>query len=194
MDDQHAGGALTKGLFVLEAPPPIVGERAASEEGGVVGGRLVGEQQDDLAGDIGVFVVVPAEFRGDDAMSDEDDAGVEIDVGLLAMTEPDESVGPGDSGCGAAGTPGEGRGRAGLDGNKRDLLKVAAVAGRKGAGPLELIGDVVGRECLTGRSRFAALHIVAGEDLDGFCDSRGADRWRLGLVRRRRATGEEDRE
>ncbi len=94
MDDQHRLGAHARGLFVFVGPAAVVGERAAAEEFRIVGGRLIGEQHQDLAFDVHALEIVPMKFGRDDAVADEDRFGVELIGGLLQLADADEIVQP----------------------------------------------------------------------------------------------------
>ena len=74
---------MPRGFFVLVGPAAVVGERAPAEEFRIVRGRLIGEQDQDLALHIDALKIVPMELGRDNAVADEDGFGVESDLWLL---------------------------------------------------------------------------------------------------------------
>ena len=70
---------LAGGLLVLVGPAAVVGEGLAGEEVGIVGGRIVDDDEDDFAFDVDAGVVVPLVLGRGDAVADEDDGGVDVD-------------------------------------------------------------------------------------------------------------------
>ena len=104
-DGSHAGG-----LLELVGPAAVVGEGFAAEEAGVVGGWVADDEEDDFAFDVDSGVVVPMELGGGDAVADEDDGGVDVDVeGELAVGDG-VVVGVGEDCSRVAGTVRGGRG------------------------------------------------------------------------------------
>ena len=92
MHDEGTKRSAPSGFLVLERPAAVIGQGAAAEEPGFVRGRLVGEQQHHLAADIRVLVVVPAEFRRDDAPPDVNDLRIERFPSRLALVVSDVFV------------------------------------------------------------------------------------------------------
>ena len=72
VDEEHAGGALLRGLQVLVVPAAVPEARLAREELRVVLGVVVHDDHD-LPADVDVLVVVPLVLGRDDAVADEDD-------------------------------------------------------------------------------------------------------------------------
>ena len=68
MDDECADSPATGGFLELVGPAAVVGEGRAGEEIGVVGGRVADDDEDDLAADVDVGVVVPLVLGRGDAM------------------------------------------------------------------------------------------------------------------------------
>ena len=164
MDDDATERSFAKRLFVLERPAPVVGECLAAEELGVVGLRLVGEQDDDLARDIGLLVIVPTKLGGDDAVPDVDRLGVELDERLLAMVDRDEIVQVGECFRAAVPSPRQLGFRQRLNPNQRDFLEVCTVIARRlSTRQGELRGDVFGRQNLRSPGDSPALQGVARE-------------------------------
>ena len=153
-------------LFVFEDPAAVVGQGLATEEGRVLGLRLVGEQHHDFSFDVDSFVIVPVKLRGDDAMPDVDRFGVDRLTRLLPMVDSNVVLEPIHPKFLTPAFPGEIRFGQGLNANQGDLLEVAAViTSRFQAGERKLSGDVFGRERLAGRGRAPAAQGVAGEEL-----------------------------
>ena len=100
VDDECADGSHAGGLFEFVGPAAVVGEGVAAEEGGVGGGWVADDAEDDFAFDVDVGVVVPVELGRGDAVADEDDGGVDVDGGgegavgdgvVVAVLEVDRS-------------------------------------------------------------------------------------------------------
>ena len=81
MQQDGTGGPATSCFFILVSPTAVVSERFAGEKVRFVsrGRRIVDEHHEDLAPIIGVaFVVVPTLFGRLDAVTDEDEIGVDV--------------------------------------------------------------------------------------------------------------------
>ena len=85
VDEECAEGTLARGFFELVGPATVVGECLAIEEGGVVAGRLSGEQDNHLALDVDASVIIPLEFWGTNAVTYENERGSAGDGGLLRV-------------------------------------------------------------------------------------------------------------
>ncbi len=166
MQDQDRLRAHARGFFVLIRPASVVSERASAEELGIVGGRLIGEQDQHLALDVHTLVIVPVKFRRDDAMPDEDRFGVELIGRFLQLAFADEIVQPFE-GYGLIRAYGGkcGVGRSG-DADHRDALEIGVVfAGRFGACERELRRDIVRRQFTAARSHAAPFQQIARQEL-----------------------------
>ena len=163
-------------FFVFVGPAAVVGQGFAAEEGGIVGRRLVGEQDQNLALDVDTLEVVPLKFRRDDAVAHEDGLRVELHVGLLAFGDADVIVEPPEGDRFSAGLRGQGGGRLRLRADHGHSLKIGSViAGRVGSGDGELRGDVFGGQVATAGSDAAALQQIAGEETDVRPDAAARD-------------------
>ena len=84
VNNDGCGGAFLSGDFILVGPAAVVGHRLAFEHLlielrrilRVRYGRIVDEHDNGLAFHIDTFVIVPAVFRRDNAISDKNDIGV----------------------------------------------------------------------------------------------------------------------
>ncbi len=130
VDDEARLRSAPGGLLELVGPAAVVGERLAAEEFRVVRGRLVGEEDDDLALHVHALVIVPAELGRGDAVADEDRLGVELFEFLLRLARAGEALLAGDVERGLALDRPERRFRAGDDAHERDGLEVRAVVRR----------------------------------------------------------------
>src|SRR6266852_144347 len=83
MNKDCADRAFAGGFFVFVGPAAVVGEGPAFEEIGIVGRRLADQHEQDLAANVGVFVIVPFVFGGFNSVSDENDGGVCVAGGTL---------------------------------------------------------------------------------------------------------------
>src|SRR3546814_17532205 len=95
--DLHGGGALPRGFLIFVRPAAIIGHRAAVEFAlGFLGlpVGIVDEDDDGLPLHVEPGIVVPALFRGVDAVTDKDDVAV-LDRGLRrhAIAERDIILG-----------------------------------------------------------------------------------------------------
>ena len=176
MQDKDRGGAEAGRFFVFVGPAAIVGQGLAPEEGGIVGRRLVGEQDQNLAFDVGTLEVVPLKFRRDDAVADEDGLRVELHVRLLPLGDADVVVEPPEGDRFSAGLRGQGSGRLRLRADHGHGLEIGSVvAGRVGSGDGELRGDVFGGQVATPSPDAAALQQIAGEEADVGPDAAARD-------------------
>src|SRR2546422_8557664 len=92
MDEQRAQGALPGGLFELVGPPPVVRERLAVEDRGVLEPGIVDEHEEHLPAERYAFVIVPLPFGGARTVADEDEVTVDGDVLLGPLGPGDEVV------------------------------------------------------------------------------------------------------
>ena len=83
MDENHAGRALARRFLVLVGPAAVVGEGLALEEFRIVRIRLVHQHQQNLAANVNALVIVPAILRSFDAVTDVNDIGIHLRLGLL---------------------------------------------------------------------------------------------------------------
>ncbi len=166
VNNECADGSHTGGLFEFVGPAAVVGEGVAAEEGGVGGGWVADDAEDDFAFDVDVGVVVPVELGRGDAVADEDDGGVDIDgggegtVGDGVVVAVLEIVGVEGDGHLAFRSLGDERHggflRDGLHTDEVDLLEISAVvAAGFEAIEGELGSDVLGGNlaCRGGRGR-----------------------------------------
>ncbi len=187
VDDECADGAHAGGLFELVGPAAVVGEGVAAEEGGVGGGWVADDAEDDFAFDVDVGVVVPVELGRGDAVADEDDGSVDVDGGgegavgdgvVVAVLEVEGVEHDADL---AVGTLGRDDGHGGLVGDgvhadHVDLLEIGAVvAAGFEAVEGELGGDVLGGDFAAAEAGAAAFEEIVGEELDVGADLFGVD-------------------
>ena len=178
VDDERADRSFAGGLLELVGPAAVVGEGFAAEEGGVVGGRVVDEAEDDFAFDVDVGEVVPVELGCGDAVADPDDGGVERDGGGELLVEDDEVIGEFEmDGCAGFWEEREGGfDGVGFDAGEVDLLEVGAVvAAGFEAVAFELAGDELCGELAAALAGIAAFEEIVGEVLVVGADGLGAD-------------------
>ena len=132
MDDDRGGCALARGFLIFVGPAAIIGHRAAVEGAGQAGRLVIGiihQDDDGLPLHIHAGIVVPALFRGVDAIAHEDDRAVlDRNMRLGRAIGADHhfgAIGGGDGGFAA----GEGQRRDILRGDldQRDILEPAAI-------------------------------------------------------------------
>ena len=85
MNEDHARRALTRCLFVLVSPAPVVGEGLAFEELEIIGRRLVHQHQQRLAANVNALIVVPAVLRSLDPISHVNDVRIHLRLRLLGL-------------------------------------------------------------------------------------------------------------
>ena len=95
MDDEHAHGSATRGFFILVGPAAVVGERLALEEALVVRGGLVDDDEGNFALHVDILavgpgIVVPVVLWSVNAVSDEDNGGIEVGAGLPGLVLGDD--------------------------------------------------------------------------------------------------------
>ena len=165
MDDDQPARAAAHRLFVFVNPAAVVGERAAVEEFRVGGGRLVGENEDQLALHVEAPEIVPLVFGRGDAVACKHSLRLEGCVCLLGLAHAHEIGEPLEVDRRAGGGRGEGGIGLSLDAHERDFLEVAAVVARRfGAGERELGGDILGGDIAAPLADAAAFEQVAGEE------------------------------
>ena len=167
--DQRGGGALSRGLFELVGPAPVVGHRVTAKQLGVLGreARVVDKDDGGLAGHVHAGVVVPVVLGGHDAIADEHQLAVVETDRFGHVFRPDDRLGAMLDHLQrlAVATEHERLGVGG-DGDQRYVLEIAVAVARGQAGGLELLGEVGQRLGLAGRGRAAALERVRRERLD----------------------------
>ena len=85
MNQDRAHRAFARGLFVFVGPAPVISKSLALEKLCVVRGRLIHQHQQDFAFDVCSFVIIPAIFRRLDSITDVDDFGIDVRLGLLGL-------------------------------------------------------------------------------------------------------------
>ena len=184
----HLGGDL-----VLVGPPAVVGHRLAAEH--VVEGRVVDQEQQDLARHVDAREVVPVVFGRDRAVAHEDE--LPVDRHLV-----DHVLRPGDVVRARLEGPGLAPGRAHLEGvpggrcdpDQRHVLHPGPIGvARRETDRLELLGEIRDRQLLARRAGSTPLELVRRQPLDlleqrGLRDARCRGR-RRGRVAGRRLRG-----
>ena len=172
MHDQRTRRALPGGFLILVGPAAIPGHPAAFEQAVFIGlriVRIVDEDDRDLPLHVDAGIVVPAEFRGVDAIADEHQFGI-ADVGLRrdAVTARDEILARREQHRFLA--AGDGQARTVLPGDfhRRHVLRPAAVVAGLEASGLELLDQVGNRLVLTRRAGRAAFKGVGRQRADHF--------------------------
>ena len=188
VDDEARLRPAPGGLLELVRPAAVVGERRAAEEFRVVRGRLVREEDDDLALHVDALVIVPVELGRGDAVADEDRLGVELFEFLLRLARAGEALLAGNVERGFALHRLERRFRTRDDAHERDGLEVrAAFADRLEAGLLELVREILRGEELAAGSGAAPFQPVARQVRDVGLDPIGGNLGhRIGLPPRQR--------
>ncbi len=193
VDDEGADGSHACGLFEFVGPAAVVGEGVAAEEGGVGGGWVADDAENNFAFDVDVGVVVPVELGRGDAVADEDDGGVDVDgggegaVGDGVVVTVLEVVGVEHDADLAIGALGRDDGHGGFFGDGLhadhvDLLEVGAVvAAGFEAVEGELGGDVLGGDRAAAEAGAASFEEIVGEELDVGADLFGVDGGFCGL-------------
>ena len=183
MNDEHANGAAACGFFVFVGPAAVVSEGLALEEGGVVRGRLVDDDQGDLAVQVDVLAVgagevVPVIFGGMNAVTDEDDGRVEVRSRLAGFVFGDDLGGVGElDGLAGSGLECEfGLVFDGVDGDQWNALEVGAVVARRlNPGQGKLCGDVLGGKLCAAGAGATAFEQIQREEADVSADFFGID-------------------
>ena len=188
VDDEGGDGTVAAGFLKLVGPAAVVGEGFAFEELFVGGGRLVDDDEDDLALDVDAAVVVPAVFGCDDAVADEDDGGVDGGRGRGGLVVGDEVGAEGEVGgrrgfrAGAGDEAEVGICGDGLDADEgHSLQKRTVVAGGYEAIGAEGVCDEVGGEDAAGLAGASAFKLVAGKGFDGGAKALGVNGGGFGL-------------
>ena len=174
VEDERPGGADPGGHLVLVVPPAVPEPRAPGEEGRIVLGVAVEDDQH-LPAEVLPLEVVPGELRGADAVADEDQLGaIERGVRGLVPRDGDELVRVAeDERLPTAGEL-EGVGVT-VDADDVERLEKALGTGRPEPERLELRGDVGLGQRVTPGAGSAALEQVGGEEADMGTDGVGAD-------------------
>jgi hypothetical protein len=193
VDDQHAGGSLSRALLEFVGPTAVVGHGIAVEHLGIqfrgvgrVGDLWIVDEHDDrLALDIHVLEVVPVEFRRFHAVAGKDQIRI-LDCGAIGYVfcPGDDFVRPLE---GLFTRSSRDRQRLTIrsgNSDERHLLDVGAVGvAWLQAEFLELVFQIPDGQVLTLRSWSPPFVLVRGEDLDAVedrlrFDARGGSRRR----------------
>src|SRR5450755_2688168 len=127
VNDERGHCSAAGSFLEFVGPASVVSERRAAKKSGIVGGRLVREEDQNFAFDIHALVIVPTEFGCADAVSNEYGFGVEIVVGLLRKRRAYIVLHKGQRGFAGWARDGHRRVGTGFAANQRNGLEVSAV-------------------------------------------------------------------
>ena len=175
MNDQRSGGAQFRGDLVLVRPAAVVGHGRPAED--VVKGRIVDQEQENLAAEVRIAEIVPVVFGGASAVAHEDELGAVDGYGIDHV--------PGCSHVVRGRLQGEGLGAAGNheilrrqrgDPHQRHILHPGPVriAGRRPR-RTELLDEIVHGQFLTHRPGRAAFEFIRCQYPDFGKQRLGAD-------------------
>ena len=171
VDDDAADRALLRRLQVLVIPAAVPEPRLAGEERRVAR-RVVVHDDDDLPAHVDVLVIVPIEFRRDDAVADEDERSAgQLHLRLRLARHHDEVFGDAQRQRGPLAVRDDRLGQLRGHRDQRHALEEGAVvAARLEPGGGKLGGQVVHGQLIATRPRSPSFEQIAGEKTRRRCD------------------------